>query len=159
MVPPSVLHPRTGCLGCIYRQMEIERVVGDVRAQADLTFQEESAGARYADFEADLFWFSTRVDAWNDGGLTRLGMLQDSASVIAGKHPYDSTLVKCPVSIWHGSADLRLRLPECLHYQRKLLPHAAINVLENEGHALVFGPNEQTIERILQAVGRSPLVS
>lgn len=159
MMPPAFMHPRSGCLGCVYRMLEIDRVAGDVKAQAEICFQEESAGVGYSRFEKDLFWFSCRVDAWNSGGLSRQGMLHDSVSIVSGKHPYDSALVRCPVSIWHGTADLRLRLPECTHYQRQLLPHAAIFILEQEGHTLICGPNNETVDRILLAIKRSPTMS
>ena len=46
----------------------------------------------------------------------------------------------------------------CGDYQRRLLPHASIYVLEGEGHVLVCGSNEETIERITAAVQRAPLL-
>jgi len=55
-----------------------------------------------------------------------------------------------------GAALLNLR---CTHYQRQLLPHAAIFILEQEGHTLICGPNNETVDRILLAIKRSPTMS
>merc|ERR1712025_393520 len=111
--------------------------------------EKEEGPMSFKKFAADPFWVSAMVDAWKPN-RSRKSILGDVSRTLCSKWSYDSSKIKCPVSIFHGDGDTDAKCPAVPGFLKELIPHAHVEIMEGCGHICSFGPDVDTRNRIQQ---------
>jgi len=107
----------------------------------------------FAKYVADHFWVSQTLDGWRRR-RARNAVLGDVNRALCGKWTYNLEDIKCPTFIYHGDGDYDAQCPIVPQFVQSVVPHAHLEVLQGCGHICTFGPNEETRDRIISALGK-----
>lgn len=155
--PGGILHPKTGCCGCVVRSA-LSHMVGKINMVADygLGLEKNKGGEEgFAKFAADAFWVSSMIDSWRSCQDPK-SILGDTLRTLSGKWHYETKDIRCPVFIFAGSGDQDCKVPGSTDFLQKLIPHAKIEIIQKYGHICLNGPNQETAERIRACVEQMP---
>lgn len=159
--PPSVLHPRTGCCGCILRSAFADFSPKGQKYDFSAHFHDEFSNPesipQWDVMKTDPFWVSIKVDSFR--AFTRpAALMGDANRSLYGPWEYDISSIGCPVSIFQGRGDSAAGAgyPDSPEWVKTCIPHASFETIEGAGHMTSCGPIERMREQITTCVSNMP---